>query len=662
MNYSFYSSASSQNTSHSNNQTDTITFEHLTFDDYKIASAWQQATDDDGFWRLHKGKGINDSVAITPNNTNANHIALIRHGHFAKGTLYFSIRGNNLSYEDFININNTQTNQSQNYQASQNWQEFQYLITEGQANLQLSWQKDTNSIVYNQQIWLDEILFLADVSDHDNDGILDQYEYEHQLDFYDSLDALNDNDNDGLTNLEEFQNNTNPNLADSDGDGLTDESEVNQYNTNPNNTDSDGDKLNDNCEVIYGFDPLIFDEQQDSDGDYFADFQECDNNTNPLDANSTPDGITIYTQSFEQNELPENFSNGKWASNGWTSGDNQEASDQNRSISSYSYFVDDAQLQWNGYFVEGGFSFDYKFTDETGKFTITTPGFNKSITTSSYQWRTLIVPMKAGQNQVSFYYFDRDYDYETHKIYIDNIKFFPKLYDSDGDSMPDIWELEQGLNRSNPNDATTDLDQDGLRNIQEYQLGTSAKLADTDGDSIPDKYEVDNQLNPTSSSDAYDDADSDGINNITEYQLGLNPQDPTDALGDLDNDGINNVTEITYGLNPQDASDAQGDLDNDGINNVTEILYGLDPTDSSDAQGDIDNDGMSNISEISYGLDPLDASDAHEDKDNDGFSNLEEIRQGSDPTNASSIPSTIASWIYILLNDDAQKTTHGAKQ
>ena len=38
--------------------------------------------------------------------------------------------------------------------------------------------------------------------------------------------------------------------TDSDGDGLSDEFEVNVVGTNPHNRDSDGDKLNDNRERI----------------------------------------------------------------------------------------------------------------------------------------------------------------------------------------------------------------------------------------------------------------------------------------------------------------------------------------------------------------------------------------------------------------------------
>jgi hypothetical protein len=48
--------------------------------------------------------------------------------------------------------------------------------------------------------------------------------------------------------------------------------------------------------------------------------------------------------------------------------------------------------------------------------------------------------------------------------------------DSDGDGLPDIWELSNGLNPS-VNDAQLDADGDGLTNAQEYHAGTDPQNA-----------------------------------------------------------------------------------------------------------------------------------------------------------------------------------------
>jgi hypothetical protein len=55
-------------------------------------------------------------------------------------------------------------------------------------------------------------------------------------------------------------------------------------------------------------------------------------------------------------------------------------------------------------------------------------------------------------------------------------------------------------------------------------------LADTDGDGLPDEWEVANALNPTDSADASLDSDGDGVPNRQEYFTGTDPQDPRSCL------------------------------------------------------------------------------------------------------------------------------------
>ena len=61
--------------------------------------------------------------------------------------------------------------------------------------------------------------------------------------------AQGDDDKDGLSNIQEAQLGTDPKNPDTDGDGLTDGAEVNQYGTNPKLQDTDGDTLSDGVEV-----------------------------------------------------------------------------------------------------------------------------------------------------------------------------------------------------------------------------------------------------------------------------------------------------------------------------------------------------------------------------------------------------------------------------
>ncbi|MCU0798464.1 MAG: PKD domain-containing protein [Candidatus Thermoplasmatota archaeon] len=95
-------------------------------------------------------------------------------------------------------------------------------------------------------------------------------------------------------------------------------------------------------------------------------------------------------------------------------------------------------------------------------------------------------------------------------------------YDSDGDGIPDIWELQKGLDPTEK-DADRDYDKDLLTNKQEYDLGTDPKNADSDSDGIPDGWEVDHKLDPKVN-DASADPDDDGVTNINEYLADRDPQ------------------------------------------------------------------------------------------------------------------------------------------
>ncbi|MEE9432163.1 MAG: OmpA family protein [Melioribacteraceae bacterium] len=98
-----------------------------------------------------------------------------------------------------------------------------------------------------------------------------------------------DADNDGLTEREEKELGTDPNVADTDGDGLNDGDEVKKYNTDPLATDSDKDGLNDYEEVVkYNTDP----NSVDTDGDELNDYAEVKNHKTDPNKKDT-DGDTL---------------------------------------------------------------------------------------------------------------------------------------------------------------------------------------------------------------------------------------------------------------------------------------------------------------------------------------------------------------------------------
>ncbi len=122
-------------------------------------------------------------------------------------------------------------------------------------------------------------------SDHDMDGLTAREEEELGTDPENA-----DTDGDGLKDGEEVNTHmTDPKNPDTDNDGLTDSEEINTYKTNATNADTDNDGLNDGSEVkTHKTDPL----KADTDGDGLTDSNEIQKTkTNPTKVDS--DGDTL---------------------------------------------------------------------------------------------------------------------------------------------------------------------------------------------------------------------------------------------------------------------------------------------------------------------------------------------------------------------------------
>lgn len=128
------------------------------------------------------------------------------------------------------------------------------------------------------------------VADTDGDGINDGDELDDGSDPLDAKDPkAGDPDGDGLTTGEEFAFGTDPNDADTDGDGLSDGDEVNVYETDPLDVDSDGDGVEDGDEIAAGSDP----NKVDTDGDGDDDFKEIQCGSDPADPHEICEQDTV---------------------------------------------------------------------------------------------------------------------------------------------------------------------------------------------------------------------------------------------------------------------------------------------------------------------------------------------------------------------------------
>lgn len=152
---------------------------------------------------------------------------------------------------------------------------------------------DTNSIQINQPENIVAV-FIAENPDLDGDGITN----EDEVNIYGTDPNNPDTDGDGIEDGDEINAGTDPldpcdpndNDCDDDSDGLTNLEEVN-IGTDPTNPDTDGDGINDGDEVTNGSDPLNPCDPDDSapdcnidtDGDGVLDVRELVDGTNPND-------------------------------------------------------------------------------------------------------------------------------------------------------------------------------------------------------------------------------------------------------------------------------------------------------------------------------------------------------------------------------------------
>jgi len=170
----------------------------------------------------------------------------------------------------------------------------------------------------------------------------------------------------------------------------------------------------------------------------------------------------------------------------------------------------------------------------------------------------------------------------------------PNNADTDGDGLDDLDERARG---TRGNDA--DTDDDGLGDGREVELGTNPLQADTDGDGLSDGRELQIGTSPL-----LQDTNGNGRTDAEDIADGTNP-----VIIDSDGDDISDERELAFGTDPRDV-----DSDDDGIDDGVEYGDGLEPSDSDDddiidaLDADDDNDGIATVVE----------SDDDEDRDGVG--------------------------------------------
>jgi len=113
-----------------------------------------------------------------------------------------------------------------------------------------------------------------------------------------------------------------------------------------------------------------------------------------------------------------------------------------------------------------------------------------------------------------------------------------EFWDSDGDTLPDVWEDAYGLDSSNPD-------------------GEDGQHGDPDGEGVDNSSELRNHGNPNDA-----DTDNDGLSDAEELILGT-----LLAKADTDGDGLSDGDEVnTHGTDPKNS-----DTDGDGFSDYDEV-------------------------------------------------------------------------------------------
>jgi len=487
---------------------------------------------------------------------------------------------------------------------------------------------------------------VVDVADADGDGLPDAFEAEHtDPESATALNAADDLDNDGLTNLQEFENRTDPNNADSDGDGLKDGDEIagagSRPATSPTSADTDGDGLSDlvenNTGVFVsasdtGTDPV----RVDTDGDGASDGVEVASESDPNDDGDLP---TLPFGSFAlTGPLTDDDSSGIDPANDYThavSGGGVETvngvtfellnsttlpSNFNWTVSSIKNQIDNNNGGWDlgsaGVTGPGlrGLLGSFTFNNDGA------PGSNQTFTLSAltpgqtYETRLYIrkwsddtargqtATFTAGaQAPASITFFaDHPEELPTALPNRDSAWYLSHRYTADASGSLTIrFEVQpSGSVQGNPGSFH-------LYGLTNQMIDTD----DADGDGLTDSFELEH-TDPQSATalNADDDLDNDGLTNLQEFE---NKTDPNEA--DSDGDGLNDGDEIAGAGSRPATNPTRADSDGDGLSDFAETntgaFAGASDTGTDPTNPDTDGDGAPDGEEVAAGSNPHDSND-----------------------------------------------------
>ncbi len=292
--------------------------------------------------------------------------------------------------------------------------------------------------------------------DDDGDGYIDEWEGEYLV--FNPTNASNpDSDFDGLMDVDE--------LFGIDTALFWDRSELGIIRTDPTRQDTDQDGLSDQEEL-----------------EWFPNFKEFI--TDPTDPDSDDDSMTDW----------EEWNTDFFPMINW-----------DRS--------DDPEYMHSSHFIDWDVDLSKYMIDKTNPLKVDTDGDGLS---DGWEYRFGWITLTK-ENMTTFDL------WPLSSTYTDNWRVGPD-YLSNLPEGTKIWLINPLIS----SDLHDDPDKDGLTNMEEYKLRTHPLKADTDGDGMPDGWELEerNRYQPI-----YD-------NTMRRYRWTLDPLDPNDWYLDPDHDGV----------------------------------------------------------------------------------------------------------------------------
>lgn len=180
--------------------------------------------------------------------------------------------------------------------------------------------------------------------------------------------------------------------------------------------------------------------------------------------------------------------------------------------------------------------------------------------------------------------------------------------DTDGDGMPNIYEINNGLD-PNSDDSEGDLDEDGLTNKYEFDNGLFPNDADTDNDGYSDGVET-----------------GTGVW-VSVSDTGTQPNN-RDTDGDTLRDGVENPDLPYVNVTQPGTSPLLQDSDADGVRDHIELDQGSDPTDPNSLPGVDLSEGLVGYWPLDEDLDDYSGNDSHGELQGGDSPNFEGGRAG----------------------------------